>query len=190
MDFRQQLLVEYLITGRSVLRRIPWFPWSRMSSSVSLPVAVTCVPVCCLTLLSFHRMSADCSIRRRANSTAYLIWWCQLVHVSLFKVIPVQLLTTALMHVPRCWLLAILSLLTSVPSLFICSRLLLVSERFIYGACMHVNWRQNDWCLQLPLWCCFPPASRDMGQLSWCCLFEHRCSSFTSSDRCAVTCIR
>ena len=61
MHFRPQLLVEYLITGRSLQRRITWFPCSRMSSSVSLPVAVTCVPVCCLTLLSFPRLSADCS---------------------------------------------------------------------------------------------------------------------------------
>ena len=66
IDFRPQLLVEYLITGRSLQRRITWFLCSRMSSSVSLPVAVTCVPVCCLTLLSFHRMSADCSMTLRS----------------------------------------------------------------------------------------------------------------------------
>ena len=93
----------------------------------------------------------------RANSTASLIWSCQLVHVSLFGAVPVHLLATALMHVPRCWLLAKLSLLTSAPSLFISSRLftlnlfpasytLLVSEIFIYVACMHVNWLQNDVC--------------------------------------------
>ena len=137
----------------------------------------------------------------RANSTACQLWSCQLVHVSLFGRVPVHLLATALMHVPRCWLLATLSLLTSVPSLFISSRLfslnlfptsctLLVSEIFIYVACKHVNWLEKEWCLQRPFWCCFRPDSRDMGYASCCCLSEHLCFSFTSHDRCAFTCMR
>ena len=144
MDFRREPMVERPIgssqivssglrTAGSLQHHIPWSPCKRIISSGSLPVALTCVPVCSLTLLSFPRLSAayrpalrSCSLGGPARLRVCLGDLCYYPPLSLGAV-PVQLLATGFMFVPRCRLRGTIYMVTSARSLSISSRRVTVS---------------------------------------------------------------